>query len=112
MMSARTRAAATLIQLIANIEARRLERGGQSKKNSGENREAGRERKHGRIEPDALSARHACHCEVQEGIEAERGEREAERASGEREQDAFGKQLADDPSATCAERCADRDRKS
>ena len=67
--------------LIADIQARGLQRWRQSEDNSGKNRQAGGKSKNSGIEADALGAGHARNRETKQRIQAERGERQAERAS-------------------------------
>ncbi len=60
------------------------------------------------VDAHVVQARHAPGAQRVDARQAQRGEREADGAAGEREQDAFGEQLPQDAGAARAERRADR----
>jgi hypothetical protein len=85
-----------------------VDQGSEAEHDAGGDRHAEREQQHERIDRDFRRARKARGIDANQRLDARARDHEAERATHEREQDAFGQELAQQASASGAERRADR----
>src|SRR6266516_5710715 len=98
-----------LLERVVEIGARRLQRRRQAEDQTGRERDDHRERKHGAVDADLLNVRQVEPAQRAKDAGAPEREQQPQRAAEQREQRAFGQQLADQAKPSGAESGADGD---
>ncbi len=110
---ARARSPARFLERGRQVGLRALQRRNQAKDDASEERDQERKARDPPVDadggPELADTRQAGRVDCQQRTNADHPEDQAEHASRQRQHDALGEQLADDPAARAADRGADRD---